>query len=119
MKEEVKEWLERAESDLSDAVFNYENSRRAPAAFFLHQAAEKALKAWQIHEEGEYDYTHDLLKLADEKVKDRFFETLRDLNPVYTGVRYPDMVLEDIENLENLKKGVEQLVTWTRKRLKE
>lgn len=66
---------------------------------------EKALKAVQIEEKGEHGYTHDLLSLLDEKIYAEFEDLLLDLNPVYTGFRYPDVEASDIEDIENIKNG--------------
>jgi len=116
--QEVKEWFEKAESDFDDARYLLADDRGNSAAFFLHQAAEKALKALQIKERGEYDYSHDLIELSSEKLRDEFFDLFKELNPVYTGTRYPDIAGE-IENLGDLEERVGELLEWIEKQLKE
>jgi HEPN domain-containing protein len=70
---EVKEWFEEAESDFYDAQYLLADDRGNSAAIFLQQAVEKALKALQISERQEYDYSHDLIELSSENVGKEFF----------------------------------------------
>lgn len=119
MKEETKKWLDKAEKDLDDGVFNFENGREEVAAFLFHQAVEKALKAFQIESREEHDYSHDLLSLSDGTAKNKYKKLMKELNPVYTGFRYPDVGLKKIENLEEIRYKTEELLEWTRKRLKK
>jgi len=86
----------------------FEDYREA-AAYHLHQAAEKSLKALQLKREGGYSYSHDVLALSDDSVRDRFGETFSELNPVYTGNRYPDQETGEFENLEHKLKAVEKV----------
>ncbi len=116
MKEEARDWLEQAERELDDGLYMYEDGRQESAAFHLHQAVEKALKALQIEETGEYQRSHDLVELADADIRDRFLPVLRDLTPVYTGIRYPDVELETLALDEHVD-DVEELVVWIRKQL--
>lgn len=118
MKEEVRDWFEGAREDYDNAVYNLQGDRTKPAGFLFHQACEKALKALQIAETGDYDRKHNLVELAQDRIPDRFMTVLADLNPVYTGVRYPDADV-DIENLGNVKQKVESLLKWIGRQLKE
>ncbi len=52
MKDEAKEWLSKSEEDLENAQLLFQNKRLSAAAFFPQQAAEKALKALQIEQQG-------------------------------------------------------------------
>ena len=115
--QEVKEWFEEAESDFDDARYLLSDDRNESAAFFLHQAAEKALKALEIKTEGDYSYTHDLIELAPDEGREKFLELFKQLNPVYTGTRYPDIAGE-IENLEDLEQDVDDLLQWIKRQLK-
>ena len=45
---EVREWIKKAERDLSNAEYNLQGKRFEVTAFLAHQAAEKALKALYI-----------------------------------------------------------------------
>lgn len=119
MKKETKEWLKRARKDLDDGVFNFNNKRRGVASFLFHQATEKALKAIQIEKKGSHDFSHDLLALSDKKSRKKFKELFKDLNPVYTGFRYPDVDMGKIEDLEDIKHKTERFIKWTKKRLEE
>lgn len=113
---EPLEWLQDAEQELDDALYMYEDGRLESAAFHFHQAVEKGLKALAIDRDGDYPRSHDLMELAGPEVRDRFMPVLRDLTPVYTGVRYPDAETETLE-LDDLVDEVEELVAWIRTRL--
>lgn len=63
MKEETVEWLQDASEELETATYLYRGDRKKSAAFHLHQAAEKALKALSIQGTGSYPRTHDIVKL--------------------------------------------------------
>ena len=117
MKEETRDWFEKAEKDFGTAANNFEIGEVEASMFFLHQSVEKALKAFQIENRGEYSFSHDLVELANEEIREDFLDILRDLNPVYTGFRYPDVDAK-VENPEKLQERVEELFRWIRKQLK-
>lgn len=118
MKKETKAWLERAEKDFGVAEFNLEGGRTGAAMFFCHQAAEKALKALSIEETGQYDYSHDLIKLSrDEDIDDSTRRAMATLNPFYTGFRYPDEADPAVSDPEGVLKEVGRLLEWTRRQL--
>lgn len=119
MKNETREWLKKAEKDLDDGIFNFENGRTEVAIFLFHQAAEKSLKALQIEKTGEHDFSHDLLALSRENSRNKFKELFIELNPVYTGFRYPDVGMGQIEDLEKIRSRTEELIKWTKKQLKK
>jgi len=119
VKEETERWLNKAVKDFEDGKFNLEGDKREVAAFLFQQAVEKGLKAIQIEEKGKHDFTHDLVALADQKTYKEFEELLLDLNPIYTGFRYPDVSGGDIENLDEIEKRTEEFIGWTKKRLKK
>lgn len=118
MKPETEKWLEKAEKDLEDGVFNYENERDEVAGFLLQQAVEKALKALQIERTGEHEFEHNLVELSRDLVPSRFDKLMAELTPVYTGFRYPDVDFE-LENLGDLKERTEELLKWIKKQLKK
>ncbi len=118
MKEETKRWLDKAEKDLDDGIYNLKGGKDELAAFLFQQAVEKALKAIQIEERGEHEYTHDLISLSDEEIYGEFEDLLLDLNPIYTGFRYPDVEASDIEDIDEIKNRTEEFIAWTKKRLK-
>lgn len=117
LSDEVEKWFVQAESDISDAEYLNEDDRTGSAAFHLHQALEKAFKAYQISESQEHDYSHDLVKLAPAEVKNEHGSLLADLNPVYTGTRYPN-VSGSLENLSDYIEESKEVVSWIRKQLK-
>ena len=90
------------------------------AAYHAHQAAEKGLKALQIHRTGDHERTHDLVRLYhDLDVPRRFRSVLEDLNPADTAARYPDAPEVEVQRPDEMLDEVEAVLTWTRKRLNE
>lgn len=120
MKESTKEWMDKAENDLDTAKFNFEGGKTDVAMFFCHQAIEKALKALSIERGSDYAYSHNLVRLSKEKdVPDEMLNVFADLNPVYTGFRYPDEESPEFENPNETLEKSERFLEWTRRQLKE
>lgn len=88
--------------------------------FFSHQVIEKVLKALSIEREGDYPYSHNLVRLSKGKdVPDDMLKVFADLNPVYTGFRYPDEESPKFEDPEEILEMVERFLKWTKTQLKE
>jgi len=116
----TEEWLEMAERDFDDAVFNINHGRKHPGVVFLQQAVEKALKARIIYSGDEPAYTHNLMSLAEDAgLPDEKREYFPRLTNLYTGVRYPGESVEEIENLDTIIASVEEVIAWTNKQLKK
>lgn len=117
MSDRASAWLRYAEEDLAAArelIANHETI----AASHAHQAAEKGLKALQIHLDDDHDRTHDLVRLA--RVTDapaRFHSVLEDLNPADTAARYPDADEVRFEDPDGTLETVGGLLTWIQQRL--
>jgi len=65
---EPKDWLQFAEADLASAEHVLSGQKPCPywiVAYHAQQCAEKALKAFLISREQEYEYSHDLRLLMD------------------------------------------------------
>ena len=63
----VLPWTQRAENDISSALYLAENMRPAPAeiiCFHCQQAAEKYLKAFLVYNDQEPPKTHDLIEIV-------------------------------------------------------
>ena len=91
----VQGWIRKAESDM----LAMEASRQAGAmdacCFHAQQAAEKLLKAYLIHNDVEFPFTHNLAKLVGLAAQmDQTFESLRPtadpLTPYAVELRYDD-----------------------------
>lgn len=65
MGERATEWLAYAEEDF-EAASELLGSHDMIALYHAHQAAEKGLKALQIHRENDYSSTHDLVRLFNQ-----------------------------------------------------
>lgn len=98
VREEVRNWIDEALSDLKGVeaclrygVYNW-------ACFIAQQAVEKALKALVLHVLGEYFRTHDLVRLyryvrgsIDLSIDER---GLARLSMYYIQARYPNAGIE-------------------------
>lgn len=120
MKKEYEEWIGYAEKDLEVAKHSISGGYIEGGAFFLQQAAEKALKAVLIKEQKKLIKTHDLVELAKLVNAPKEIENFcNELYPAYMFTRYPDVQskLDIINNIENTIKLAEKILEWTRKRL--
>lgn len=122
MKEEAKEWIERAESDLRKAKILFDGKEYDGTNFYAQQSVEKAMKAVYLAKGFGLIKTHDLLLLskkinAPEKIMDKAIS----LNPFYTSSRYPlgnSIKVSDKSNAEESIKFVEEILKWCRQQLK-
>ncbi len=117
--EDSKKWMDLSERDMETAKKNKDIEEYEAAAFFCHQAAEKALKAVYISKYKNLKKTHDLFLLAEEVNAEELKEVCRELTPAYLYTRYPD-----VENIENIKELVDdfidyskQVIEWSKKQL--
>jgi HEPN domain-containing protein len=131
MKEEVvKEWFERGNHDLDVAkILLEEDGYFDIAVFHIHQAIEKYLKGFLIHNGWELKKIHDLELLITEAMNfdaefQRYLDFGRKLSGFYYEERYPPgpvtscskeelrEMLETAEEIVNrLMKGIEQQET--------
>lgn len=118
-------WLNQALDDLSWTKSNLNEKVWYGACFTAQQAAEKALKAYLIHQGKEVKKVHDLGALLQECINIKSeFETLREacatLTDYYMPARYPD-IGEFMEfNEENAKEAyslAENIVSFVEKEL--
>lgn len=120
MKKSTRDWIKKAESDLETAKYNFEGGKKDVALFFSHQVIEKALKALSIEHEGDYPYSHNLVRLSRGKdISDEMLRVFADLNPVYTSFRYPDEEPPEFENPEEVLEKTERFLKWTKRQLEE
>ncbi|MEW5996674.1 MAG: HEPN domain-containing protein [Candidatus Micrarchaeota archaeon] len=90
MREETKEWLERARRDFKAAKYNYEGDLYEVAAFLCQQSAEKALKAVYIEKFGELVKTHDLHFLGKKLgAPQEIMDSCKELSTYFVESRYP------------------------------
>ena len=91
MREEVRNWLNQAEYDLSAAKDSFKTGHFEWACFQSQQAAEKALKALYVHSIKRNIVTHDIVKIAEALDAPAEVKKLcRLINSDYTVTRYPD-----------------------------
>ncbi len=127
MKEQVvKEWFERGKHDLETAkILLREEKYLDVAAFHIHQAIEKYLKGYLIHNGWELRKIHDLELLITEAVNfdsdsQKYLDFGRKLTAFYYEERYPpgpitsytkeeikEMLEVTEEIINKLKKGIE------------
>lgn len=120
MREEARQWFDRAEQDLDDAVYAVDGGRDKLAAFLFQQFCEKALKALLIEKNGSHPKTHNLVKLSKElETPSGYDEIFEDLTPIYTGFRYPDVETTPLEDIEDKEQQIKDLHAWMKQRLTE
>lgn len=92
MRPEVLTWLRQSRADLCVARAMLNGDHFFAAAFYCHQAVEKALKGTFIHlNRAMPPKTHDLVYLGRAlSIPEEVMSDLRLLNPEYTISRYPD-----------------------------
>ncbi len=118
--EEYKEWMKRAEQDSETAEYNLKGGKLEAAAFFMQQAAEKALKAVHIKKFGTFPKIHDLVVLANKvSAPKEIVSYAKLLTPAYLYTRYPDYIKKEelIAKIEDLTKYCEEILKWTKKNL--
>ncbi len=118
LEEEVIEWLEKAQEDLTAARRLLEPTPSpipAPAAFHCQQCAEKTLKAFLVSKGIRFRKVHNLtylMDLCEEEglTVDEFREDVNRLSPFAVDERYPgarreppsELVEEFVEIVEGL-----------------
>ena len=113
---EAKEWMRKAEKDLRTAKVNLDNKEYEAAAFFSHQAAEKALKALYIVKFGRLWKTHDLVGLlAELRGAVELMGICEELNPHYIETRYPTDARYTKPVSVGAIKNAEKVIAWTKK----
>ena len=92
MADQVKQWLEEADTDLAAAAELPENGPHARSAFFSQQAAEKSLKALYMFVYGKaLPKTYDVGKLAgDLGAPAALVSAAEPMTADYMASHYPD-----------------------------
>lgn len=117
MESPSEEWLDYAKEDLAVAE-ELVGDHASIAAYHAHQAAEKGLKALQIHREGDHDRTHDLVRLYRRLgLPKEYRSILENLNPADTSARYPDADEINLDRPAETIDKVGELLQWIEKRL--
>lgn len=118
----VKEWIRKAENDLTVAVHTLGTMESPPTdaiCFHAQQCAEKYLKAFLVFHEIEFPYTHNLKNIAALcATKDKKFESLipevETLTPFAAELRYPgdfvEIPVEDAGEAVRIAQKVKEFV---------
>lgn len=116
MKEEI-EWFERALRDIEIANHNFNGNFFEVAAFYSHQAVEKALKAIIISKGENFPKIHDLVNLAKQNnAPIEIIKLCAKINPAYITTRYPDVKQEYFkENVKNIVEASQEVIEWAKK----
>jgi HEPN domain-containing protein len=116
-------WLRKAASDLRAAELCLQMGESLDVAcFHCQQAAEKALKAWLAHKQGQFPHVHDLERLALLcSSLDADFTLLQAaaaaLNPYAVDMRYEESFWPDANYLEPLLNHARNVVEFVSKKL--
>jgi len=114
-----EEWLFRSRRNLRAAEALLDSRFPHEAAFHAQQAAEMALKAYQMLLTGRYFHIHDLTMLAREvAAPPRILKMAAAVTPAYVGARYPD-VGGDItrKSAESTVEAARRIVRWVRRQM--
>lgn len=124
MQEEVTLWWELALDDIDTAQKNFNIPKYHIAALFSQQAVEKALKALYIYTFKSLKKTHDLVFLATRlKLPDQYKTICKQLDPLYTEARYPDVSGKLPQTLFTKADAAEfifiaeEILAWVKKKL--
>jgi HEPN domain-containing protein len=121
VKKEIEEWLSKANKDLEEAKFLFEQNRPLEdSAYFIHQAIEKYLKAFLIFNGWELEKIHDLVKLTKDAAKfdksfEKFIPVMEEITDFYIESRYPvgyevEYTKEEIEKSIKDAEAIKSLV---------
>jgi HEPN domain-containing protein len=120
MKEEISNWLEKAEKDLRAAKNSFNSADYEWSAFQCQQSAEKALKALSLKKIKKVRKIHDLVELGkNAAIPEKLLNKLKKLTMAYLYSRYPD-VKEDVNLKEKVPEFLniaEDVVKWVRENL--
>jgi HEPN domain-containing protein len=127
MREEIRRWMQQAESDLEVAGVLIAADRHGATAYHCQQAVEKALKAlFMVVRNADAPRTHSLVFLGHETgALERFGDLLRELTPAYTDTRYPDASVETPDEIyggnraHRLYDQTTEFFTWIRSELEK
>jgi len=122
MQPETEDWLGMAEEDWTAALLLHEAGLRNSAAFHVHLAVEKVLKAViaEFRDVSAIPYTHDLVHLArfaDLPVPAETLAFLRALSPHGVSARYLRNSEYDSARVSYFIEKADETVTWLRQRL--
>jgi HEPN domain-containing protein len=120
------QWIHYASQDLKAAkILSQEDEIFSMTFFLCQQTAEKALKAFLMHEQQPFPKTHDLAILLNSCAsQDHTFQQLdrevESLNSFGPDIRYPaDLALPDKTTLEASIVGAEKIFKFVEDRLKK
>ncbi len=116
MRQEAKEWLEKAKRDLEAARYNYKGDLYEVAAFLCQQSAEKALKALYIEKFHELVKTHDLHFLAKKLgAPSGIIDSCKELGTYFIESRYPGGYAKfGAQNVMGALKKAEMVLEWAK-----
>lgn len=123
--DDPREWLNRARSNLVRAKATLPGAYLEDLCFDAQQAAEKAIKALLLKQQGSFPYTHDLADLvtllqeSGEEIPDTVKQAGR-LTRFAVVTRYPGVIepVTDEEHREAVAIA-EAVVQWVEKQLGE
>lgn len=117
---EAKKWINKAKKDIITAEVNLGSKEYEAAAFFSHQAAEKALKALYISKFRRLWKIHDLQQLAVSVGADERTAALcSQLNPHYIATRYPTDLKYTKRHAQKALEEAKMVMEWAKKQLKK
>jgi len=110
-----REWFEIATKDMRRAALLLADGDAGGAAFFVQQAAEKALKGFMLAHGWTLERAHDLEALLDDAVGfqpdlQRFRSFCEEASPFYMADRYPATIRLALEDVRKPMKDCRELM---------
>ena len=114
-----EEWLFRSSRNLRAVEALLHSRLPHEAAFHAQQAAEMALKGYQMYLTGRYSYVHDLTMLGREvAAPPRIVKLAAAVTPAYVGARYPDVGGKITRrSAESTLEAARRIVRWVRRQM--
>jgi len=119
MKQEVKNWLKKAEHDFVTSGVNFQQEIYDASAFFCQQAVEKALKALYIRKFKKLIRTHDLVYLGKKvDLPEELLEFCDEITSFYIETRYPDSYAEfEKDYVEGAINKADEVIKWVKENI--
>lgn len=122
MKSATKEWLKFVEADWQAVKILFANGQKMGSAYLIcvfhcHQAVEKTLKALLIELGVVVPKIHDLVRLselADVQLPEKFQRFIKEINPHYLPLRYPDLNFKPKFSFAYNRKNTQVIINKTR-----
>lgn len=124
MDQEIRQWLDMAQTDYGVAAHLFENYFPKPfeiICYHCQQAAEKAIKAVIITRgvQGGVPKLHDLSFLLNQlknfvKIEERYYDYADTLTPYGVAIRYPNELFLEERHAKEALQYANEILIWAK-----